>query len=268
LLRLGRADFSSLNLYMVGPQDPARTVTALKMLNASADRSKRPHHYIDLKTNPDVVVKGNTLIYKLRPVTDEAPGTYRLSLNTVLDADAIQQVMKFSDIQIGTAEPEKPVVTKSQCATCHEGPMSGKMYLHHVDPGRSPTGSWALDYQPVESCKSCHNNDGYASIKDATGATINDPIIRRVHGVHMGEELKLDFHTNAVTGDFRHYTHTKFPADARNCKACHVDDRYKTAYFRLACTSCHDNVWFGAKDALPTGQVAHPLRIWMPSTWH
>lgn len=254
---VGRADFSALNLYMYGPQAPLQTVTAVKLLNASTDRAKKPHHYIDLRTNPDVQVTGNVLTYRLKPVTDEAPGTYRLSLNCTLGADPIQQVMKFADVQIGTAAVENPLITKSQCAACHEGSASGKMYLHHIDPGFSPTGSWALDYQPVTSCKSCHNNDGYAAIKDATGAYIPDPIERRVHGVHMGEGLKLAANNDPVTGDFKNFTHVVFPADVQNCTKCHVDDRWKDQASKMACGSCHDNVWFGAKTAVPTGMVAH-----------
>ena len=46
---LSRADFSSLSLYMYGPQDPRQTVTAVKLLNASTNRTQRAHHYIDLK---------------------------------------------------------------------------------------------------------------------------------------------------------------------------------------------------------------------------
>lgn len=254
---VSRTNFSTLNLYMYGPQEPQQTVTAVKLLNASTDRSQRPHHYIDLKTNPDVQINGNVLTYRLRPVTSEAPGTYRVSVFCVLESDAIQQVMKFADVQIGTTNVESAVVTKTQCASCHEGAISGKMYMHHIDPGFSPTGNWSLDYLPVSSCKSCHNNDGYAAIKDASGAFMPDPIVRRVHGVHAGEELTLDFNTNAVTGDFRNYTHVKFPADVRNCTKCHVDDRWQTGISRMACSACHDSVWFGAKDAVPTGLKAH-----------
>ncbi len=255
---LGRESFSTLNLYMYGPQDPLQTVTAVKLLNASTDRTKRPHHYIDLKTNADVQVKNNILTYTLKPVTDEAPGTYRVSIYCTLGSDAIQQVMKFADVQIGTATVEGPLVTKTQCASCHEGAINGKMYMHHIDPGFSPTGNWSLDFQPVTSCKSCHNNEGYAAIKDATGAYMVDPIVRRVHGVHNGADLKLDFNTNSVTGDFRNYTHVEFPADVRNCTKCHVDDRWKTTPSRLACGSCHDNVWFGSKTAVPPNMTMHP----------
>jgi hypothetical protein len=251
-----RDNLSALSLYMYGPQDPRLTVTPSKLLNASTNRAARPHHYIDLKTNPDAQVVNNVVTYRLRPVTDEAPGTYTLSISATLSADAIQQVMKFANVQIGTAGVEAPVVTKSQCASCHEGSVSGKMYLHHIDPGRSPTGSFALDYEPVTSCKSCHNNDGYAAIRDTNGVYIVDPIVRRAHGVHMAEELKLDFNTNSTTGDFRHYTHMEFPADVRNCTKCHVDNRWKTQPSQMACASCHDNTWFGPAPA-PAGWVAH-----------
>jgi hypothetical protein len=61
-----RAELSTLNLYMYGPQEPQLTVTASKLLNASTNRAARPHHYIDLKTNPDVQVVNNVLTYRLR----------------------------------------------------------------------------------------------------------------------------------------------------------------------------------------------------------
>ena len=187
---LNRADFSRLNLYLYGPQDPKQTVTAAKLLNASSDRTKTPHHYIDLKNNPEVQVNGNVLTYPLRAVTDEQPGTYTVSVWSALTSDPIQQIMKFANIQIGTSAPENPVVAKTKCAACHEGPISGKMYLHHIDPNISGTskGNWSLDYEPVKTCKSCHNNEGYAAYADASapGGRVVDPIVRRVHGVHMG----------------------------------------------------------------------------------
>jgi hypothetical protein len=231
-------------------------VAAVKLLNASTDRSKNPHHYIDLKSNPNVQGSGTAFTYRLQPITDEAPGTYTVSLYSVLASDGMQQIMKFANVQIGTKDIESPVVTKLECASCHEGPISGKIYMHHADPGRSPTGSWSLDFEPVTSCKACHNNDGYAAYTDATGAKVPDPIVRRVHGVHMGKELGLDFNTNQVNGDFKDYTDLEFPADIRNCTQCHTDDRWKTQPTRMACGSCHDKIWFGAKP-VPAGWETH-----------
>lgn len=256
---LSRADFSSLNLYLYGPQDPKQTVTAVKLLNASTDRTKTPHHYIDLRSNPDVKVNGTRLIYTLRPITDEPPGTYTVSVWSVLASDPMQQLMKFSNVQIGTSDVETPVVGKAKCAVCHEGPISGKMYMHHIDPSRSPTGSWGLDLEPTRSCKACHNNDGYAAYTDASapGGRVSDAIVRRVHGVHMGDHLKLPFNIDPDKGDFKDYVHVEFPANVNNCTACHVDDRWKTEPSRLACGTCHDNRWFGDKAALPAGMEAH-----------
>jgi len=255
---LSRPDFSTFSLYMFGPQDPLKTVTAAKLLNATTDRTKTPHHFIDLKTNPDVQANRNVLTYHLKPVTDEAPGTYTVTLWVVLGSDGVQQMMTFADVQIGNGTLETQVVDKSKCSVCHLGPISGRLYMHHVDPGRSPTGNWSMDFNPVESCKSCHNNDGYAAYNDASvpGGKVADHIVKRVHGVHMGEELKLDFNTNSVTGNFKDYTHVVFPADIRTCTKCHLDDRWKTQPSVLACGACHDNIWFGP-DPVPTGWAAH-----------
>lgn len=260
---ISRADFASLNLYMYGPQEPWLTTSASKMLNASTDRTKSTHHYIDLVKSADVKVAGTTLTYQLKPVSDEARGTYTVSLWARLAADNIQQVMKFADVQIGTATVETSAFVDakgvSTCAKCHEGPVSGKLYMHHIDPGFSPTGNWSLDYEPGKSCKACHNNDGYAAYNDSSvvGGKVTDPLVRRVHGVHMGADLKLAFNTNNTTGDFKDYTHVEFPADIKDCTQCHTDNRWKTSPTRQACASCHDTVWFGTEAAKPTGMGLH-----------
>ena len=266
---LKREAFSSLALYMYGPQDPEYTITPARLLNASTDRSARPHHYIDLITDPNVQVNGNTLTYTLQPVADELPGTYTVSVRAQLASDRMQQIMKATSVQIGTADVEDLVVTKTQCASCHQGSISGKFYMHHVDTSsRNPTGSWSLDYEPVTSCKNCHNNDGYAAFRDnsAPGGRVSDPIVRRVHGVHMGEHLEKSFNIDPETGDFADYTHVEFPANVRNCTTCHADDRWKTHPSILACGACHDNVWFGDKTELPAGMEAHPGGAVLPGS--
>lgn len=258
-----RDELSTLALYLDGPKDPRLTVSAVKLLNATADRTKTPHHYINLKTSTSVQINGNTLTYTLQPVTDEAPGTYTASVRAALSTDAMQQIFRLVDLQIGTNNVETSLVTASgvnKCAACHLGTISGKMYLHHIDPsGPGSVGDPARDSEPVRSCTPCHNNDGYAAYNDAsvTGGKVPDAIVRRVHGIHMGEGLKLDFNTNAVTGDFRDYTHVVFPADVRNCTVCHVDDRWQTQPTRMACGSCHDTVWFGDQTAIPPTRIVH-----------
>lgn len=42
---------STLALYLYGPQDQAKTKTALALLRATGDRTKTPHHFINLKTS-------------------------------------------------------------------------------------------------------------------------------------------------------------------------------------------------------------------------
>ncbi|MBI4300023.1 MAG: hypothetical protein HY677_02730, partial [Chloroflexi bacterium] len=53
-----RDDFATLGLYAYGPQETTKTVTASKLLNATTDRSKTPHHYIDLLKDTNVQVAG------------------------------------------------------------------------------------------------------------------------------------------------------------------------------------------------------------------
>ena len=268
--KLGRAfakeEFARIWLVMYGPQETTKTKTAVKMLNATTDRSKTPHHYIELTTNTDVKVNGNVLTYNLKPVSDEEAGTYTVSVWAVLKADDLQQAFELADVQIGTATVEKQIVEKDKCAACHLGANSGKFYLHHIDPRAvGQAGNWAIDSVPVRTCKNCHNNEGYAAyagdIANPTGPTTvrtPDQIVRRVHGVHMGEGLKNAFNTDPKTGNFKDYIHVLFPANVKNCTMCHVDDRWKTMPSRLACGACHDNIWFGQAASMPTTFKAHP----------
>ncbi|NQU09333.1 hypothetical protein HQ590_00960 [bacterium] len=70
-----------------------------------------------------------------------------------------------------------------------------------------------------------------------------------------GATGNLSVEREAVFGD---YLHVEFPADVRNCTACHVDDRWKTQPSRLACGACHDHEWFGDPLATPAGYDNHP----------
>lgn len=258
-------DFATLALYVYGPQAASKAKSAVKLLNATDDRSKTPHHYIDLLKNEDAKVSGNVLTYELKAVTDEEAGTYTAAVRAVSKADALQQVMPLVDFQVGTATAEKQVVEPEKCAACHRGADSGKFYLHHVDPRQAgQSGSFSLDSDPVKSCKVCHNNEGYAAYRgnmyNPTGdAAVRTPdnIVLRVHGVHFGEELKNPFNTDPATGNFADYTGVVFPADVLNCDACHVDDRWETKPSVQACGACHDTTWFGDPAKMPTTFVAH-----------
>ncbi|MBI4283758.1 MAG: hypothetical protein HY663_04740, partial [Chloroflexi bacterium] len=253
-------DFSQLRLMLAGPQETTETVTAVKLLKTSDNRSQPIHHYIDLKTNPDVQASGTTLTYKLGAVSDEKPGTYIASVWAVEKAAPLQQAMVVAEFQIGTPTAETQIVEKEKCASCHLGADSGKFYFAHIDVGLSPVGNPALDQNAVRNCKTCHNNDGYSAYADPTkpGTRVVDQIVKRVHGIHMGEELKNPVNTDPKTGIFKDYTGVIFPNNVRNCTSCHVDDRWKTKPSRLACGACHDNVWFGEAASMPKTAEAHP----------
>ncbi len=254
------SDFATLSLYMYGPQATNKTVTAVKMLNATADRTKTPHHYINLlaTTDTNIKVSGNVLTYALQAVSNEEAGTYTASLRAVKKGDPpVNQIFVLVDFQLGTATVEKQAVETEKCAACHKGAQSGQIYLAHTDvSARSPYGSPSIDAFPVRTCKSCHNNEGYAAYTLA-GTRIPDAIVKRVHGVHMGEHLANPINTDPTTGIFRDYAGVIFPANVKTCTACHVDDKWKTQPSKLACSTCHDDTWYGEVKDMPKDYVAH-----------
>lgn len=254
-------DFSQLRLMLAGPQETVDTVTATKLLKASDNRSVAEHHYIDLKTNKEVQASATALTYQLAAVATEKPGTYVASLWAVPKAAPFQQVMVVGEFQIGTATAEKQIVEKEKCASCHLGADSGKFYLHHIDQvsAANPAGNFALDQNAVRNCKTCHNNDGYSATLAADGKTRNvpSPIVKKVHGVHMGEHLSNPANIDPKTGLFRLYTGVLFPNNVKSCTSCHVDDRYKTQPSRLACGTCHDNIDFETGKSIVAGKADH-----------
>jgi len=247
-------NFAILNLYLYGPQETTKTKTAVKMLNASTDRSGSPHHYIDLLHNTDVQVNGNVLTYDLQPVSDEEPGTYTASVWAVKAGEGINQSFPLVDFQLGTATLESEIVIRENCASCHQGAQNGQFYMHHVDPGFLPSGIPSIDSWPVRTCKSCHNNDGYASYIDpVTSERVPDNIVFRVHGLHNGAHLETEHSADL----FADYLDVVFPPDVRNCTTCHRDDRWKTEPNRLSCGACHDSTWFGPVAEAPADTVPH-----------
>ena len=248
-------DLSSAALYMAGPRDVLLNRSANALLNASTDRAAadRQHHYINLKTttNDNLAVADNVLTYTLEAITSEDPGTYTIGVRGVSAASEADRVFTLHEVQIGTATAEAMIV--GNCVDCHLGADSGKIYMHHIDPGHSAFGSPEIDSDPVRTCYMCHNNDGYAAFSacddgsrpPCTGTTVPTPdaIIRRVHGIHMGEGLSSEFNI-AEGGDFHDYEGVVFPADVRNCSKCHTDDSWNDSPSRMACGACHDNLNF------------------------
>ncbi len=156
--------------------------------------------------------------------------------------------------------------------------MSGKSYEHHIIPrtASQPYGSYAIDQTPIATCKACHNMAGYSQT----------PLVRRVHGAHRGiHQLQpgvahpdWDYPTVAdpelstfedVLMPPAMYQAEGYPGvfetvsdgdgnevNEKNCASCHADNRWYTNPTRVACGSCHDNVWFNSGTMLDGGFAA------------
>ncbi|MHB8872270.1 MAG: hypothetical protein ACYC8T_01155 [Myxococcaceae bacterium] len=160
---LTTSDLGTGRLTIAGPMDATKTKTAVALMRASADYASSQHHYVNLLATPDanLQVSGNVITYKLNAVANEAAGTYLVGVWTVAKKYPADQAFANKEIQIGTAVAQAQIV--GNCVDCHKGPISGMTYLHHIDPGYSPTGNYALDADPVRTCKACHNEAGYAA---------------------------------------------------------------------------------------------------------
>lgn len=128
----------------------------------------------------------------------------------------------------------RDIVRTQTCNKCHD-----KLSAHGTT-GRSS----------VEVCVTCHSPQ--TSDPD-TGNSVD--MTTMIHKIHMGSELpsvkaggKYQIIGNAQS--LNDFSDVEFPADARNCQACHEstsaavqkDDWLKPN--RRACGSCHDNVNF------------------------
>lgn len=108
----------------------------------------------------------------------------------------------------------------------------------------------------VEVCVLCHTPQ---TTDPVSNSTVDFPVM--VHKIHMGSSLpsvKAGGTYKIGTTDF---SDVAFPADVRNCTACHQQttkaaqaDHFATNPGRAACGSCHDDVNFA------TG-VNHPLPV-------
>lgn len=251
---LAPTELGTAALYLVGPRGALTTRSANTLLNAVTDRAAkdRQHHYINLispsyaspsqgglKTLPD-----GSLQYQLAPITKEAAGTYTAAVR-VKSKDEVEQIFPMLDLQIGTATVEKYASgdpSSSSCADCHKGPSSGKMYMHHIEPGSSAVGNWALDLYPIATCKLCHNQDGYSA----------NSTLRKVHAVHRGKNQANPGAAHPeygvpADGSLALYTNVGFPVmpdQEKDCGKCHRDDRNLKLPSRQACGACHDALFF------------------------
>jgi hypothetical protein len=264
---LAPSDLGTANLYVSGPRLGALTRTAAKLLNCVVDRAAadRQHHYINLRTPKladaaqanFVLAADGGMTFTLAPVSNEPAGTYTVGV-WAKSTDDRDQVFPTIDLQIGNASYEElatgPQAT-STCYACHRGAQSGKSYQAHILPGFSPVGNYALDASPIASCKLCHNRDGYSL----------NPTVRKVHGAHRGDHQmapgvahpEYGLGADATLAEYVNIGFPSMPGGERDCKSCHADDRWKVTS-RLACGTCHDNVFFDTGTLTPPRAFGKP----------
>ncbi len=258
----------TLNLYMAGPRAPTVTKTASKLLNCVTDRmaADHQHHYVNLvkpsfadPAQENLAPANDGFVFTTGAVSDEPPGTYTIGV-LAKSQDGVQQALETAYVQIGTATVESFATgdeKTSACWSCHLGTISGKSYEMHIMPSASsPMGNYAIDQTPVVNCKLCHNLDGYSP----------NPIVRKVHAVHRGANLmapgvahpEYGLAADPSLADFTNVTFPSLPGHERDCTKCHVTDTYFTAPTRLACGTCHDNVFFDTGTLNPPRNFGKP----------
>jgi hypothetical protein len=267
--RLRAASLGTANLYLMGPRSGVTGTSANALLNCVTARNApdRQHHFIKLSApsyaQPSqanlVEAADGTITYTLSAITSELPGTYTAGV-WAKSVDEVDQVMQLAELQIGTATREEwasgPTAT-STCLDCHKGTANGVTYMHHTEPTRTPRGSYSLDSAPIASCLLCHNRDGYSQ----------NPSVRRVHSVHRGKNLANPGVAHPEYGlpsadpgmaEFTNVGFPVFPGGERDCAKCHADDRWKTRISRLACGTCHDNLFFDTGTLNPPRVLGRP----------
>ena len=263
------SDLASAALYLHGPRSGLATTTACGMLNCVTDRKVSGHHRIDLdkpvyadstQANLSTAADG-TLTYLLNPVSNELAGTYTAAL-FAKSKDDVDQLYASAELQIGSDVREEFATgpaPSDKCAACHKSPMSGHFYLHHSHPGRSAYGSFNNDAEPIETCLACHNRDGYSA----------NLVIAKTHSIHRGEHLTNpglahpEYGLGAQDGiaAFSNVGFPRMPGGERDCIACHADNRWQTRPSRMACGTCHDNVFFDSGTLSPPRQFTKACTV-------
>lgn len=262
------ANLATANLYLVGPRQGTKARTAKKLLNCVVDynATDRQHHFVNLKApkyadsaqNNLSASADGVLTYRLAAVSDELPGTYTVGVWGV-GSDPLDQVMQRAELQLGTATREEYATgpqAQSSCYACHLGLASGKSYQYHIAPGRSPVGNFALDQEPPASCQLCHNNEGYS----------RNTTLRKIHGIHRGKHqlnaggahAEYGVPADSSLADFLNVGFPVIPGGEKDCAKCHADDRWKTMPSRMACGTCHDNLFFDTGTLNPVRNFGRP----------
>lgn len=152
-----------------------------------------------------------------------------------------------------TGLTSREIVKTSKCNVCHN-----KLEAHD-------------ERIETQYCVMCHNPGSTAKgqIGTVTGPTPIDFKIL-IHKIHHGDALPSvtsggDFGIYGFSGSLESFKDVAFPQDIRNCTKCHdgadtaQGDNWKTQPSKAACSSCHDDVYFGTigDPAKPYQTVSH-----------
>lgn len=267
---LSLGQLSVARLYAYGPRAGAQTKTATALLNCVTDRtaSDGQHHFIDLihpsyadPSAPNLTANADgTYTFTMGALSTEPAGTYTVGVWAV-GSDTSNQLFQLADFQVGTATAETFVSgdpANATCRACHFGPTSQKFYGAHAAyiPAWLPQGAWSLDAEPIATCKSCHNNDGYSK----------NTLVEKMHSVHRGEHLtnpgaghpEYGEPADATIASFTNVGFPAMPSGEKDCAVCHVDDRWQQNPTRMACGTCHDNVFFDTGAVTPVSVLGKP----------
>jgi len=156
----------------------------------------------------------------------------------------------------GAVTSSREIVKTETCNVCHN-----KIEAHDA----------RIDTQ---YCVMCHNPGSTA--KGQVGAEVGPtPIDFKVmiHKIHRGEGLPSveaggDYGIFGFSGSLASFKDVVFPQDINNCTKCHdgtdgasnftaQGDNWKTQPSKAACSSCHDDLYFGTDPVKPYQTVSH-----------
>lgn len=126
----------------------------------------------------------------------------------------------------------------------------------------------------VKLCVTCHNP---GTTRQGKVGTVDEDLTvdfgPMIHKLHMGEDLPSvaaggDYAINGYRGSAVSFKDVVFPQSINNCTKCHdgtpgaanetaEGDNWKTVMSKAVCSSCHDDVYFGAASATSYQTTSH-----------
>lgn len=150
----------------------------------------------------------------------------------------------------GTITDAHEITTTATCNECHN-----QLAIH---------GSRT----EIKLCVTCHNPGTWSN--ENPGVTPNQTVDFKVlvHKIHMGEDLPSVVASTPYIVGGHDYSTVVFPQDTKNCAKCHdgtvtaQGDNWKTQLSKVACSACHDDVYFGTTaDPLKTYETISHLTL-------